>query len=55
MLLALPLSLCDRPAAFDGGPSGGNPLQHGPDEGPLLHQQGGLPDEQPGGGNIIQH
>lgn len=37
-------------AAVHGGPAGGNTLQHGPDEGALLHQQGGGPDEHAGGG-----
>ena len=47
MLLSV---FCDRSVAINGGPTGGNPVQYGYDEGPLLHQQGRLPDEHPGGG-----
>lgn len=46
----LPQPCCPSAAAVHGGPAGGNALQHGPDEGALLHQQGGGPDEHAGGG-----
>jgi len=37
-------------APVHGGPPGGNPLQHRPDEGPRLHQQSCVSNEQPGRG-----
>lgn len=37
-------------APINGGSPRGNPLQHGPNESALLHQQGGVTDEHPGRG-----
>ena len=34
-------------APIYGGPPGGNAVQHGSNEGPLIHQQGGVSNEHP--------